>query len=106
MSELKRFFGLGSHHKSKGSQSPAKAAKASVNGSGTRTPTHHNAGTSVPFADDHGLQTKWGKFGKVLGSGAGGSVKLMKRSSDGLTFAVKQFRDRHSYETERDYNKK
>ena len=30
----------------------------------------------------------------------------MKRSSDGLTFAVKQFRDRHSYETEREYNKK
>ena len=106
MSELKRFFGIGSHHKSKRSQSPATAAKASVNGSGTRTPPHHNAGTSVPFADDHGLQTKWGKFGKVLGSGAGGSVKLMKRSSDGLTFAVKQFRDRHSYETERDYNKK
>ncbi|KAK3174300.1 hypothetical protein OEA41_001544 [Lepraria neglecta] len=106
MSELKRFFGIGSHHKSKRSQSPATAAKASVNGSGTRTPPHHNAGASVPFADDHGLQTKWGKFGKVLGSGAGGSVKLMKRSSDGLTFAVKQFRDRHSYETERDYNKK
>lgn len=106
MSELKRFFGIGSHHKSKRSQSPATAVKASVNGSGTRTPPHQNAGTSVPFADDHGLQTKWGKFGKVLGSGAGGSVKLMKRGSDGLTFAVKQFRDRHSYETERDYNKK
>lgn len=30
----------------------------------------------------------------------------MKRSSDGLTFAVKQFRDRHAYETEREYNKK
>ncbi|KAL6719356.1 Nitrogen permease reactivator protein [Lecanora helva] len=104
MSELKRFFGLGGHHKSKRSDSPAKAAKASANSSGTRTPP--NPATNVPFADDHGLQTKWGKFGKVLGSGAGGSVKLMKRSSDGLTFAVKQFRDRHSYETEREYNKK
>lgn len=106
MSELKRFFGIGGHHhKSKRTQSPAKSAKASINSSsGTRTPPHPNA--SVPFADDHGLQTKWGKFGKVLGSGAGGSVKLMKRSSDGLTFAVKQFRDRHSYETEREYNKK
>lgn len=104
MSELKRFFGIGGHHKSKRSESPAKSVKASVNNSGTRTPPHPAA--SVPFADDHGLQTKWGKFGKVLGSGAGGSVKLMKRSSDGLTFAVKQFRDRHSYETEREYNKK
>jgi serine/threonine protein kinase len=30
----------------------------------------------------------------------------MKRSSDGVTFAVKQFRPRHSYESEKDYNKK
>ena len=106
MSELKRFFGIGGHHK-KRAQSPAKSTKASLNTpSGVRTPPHQQAAASVPFADDHGLQTKWGKFGKVLGSGAGGSVKLMKRSSDGLTFAVKQFRDRHSYETEREYNKK
>ena len=106
MSELKRFFGIGSHHKSKKSQSPSKSAKASAYSSGTKTPPHQHAPSSVPFADDHGLQTKWGKFGKVLGSGAGGSVRLMKRSSDGVTFAVKQFRDRHSYETEREYNKK
>lgn len=106
MSELKRFFGIGGHHK-KRPQSPAKSTKASLNNNaGVRTPPHHQATANVPFADDHGLQTKWGKFGKVLGSGAGGSVKLMKRSSDGLTFAVKQFRDRHSYETEREYNKK
>ena len=106
MSELKRFFGLGGHHK-KRAQSPAKSTRASLNNtSGTRTPPQQQVTANVPFADDHGLQTKWGKFGKVLGSGAGGSVKLMKRSSDGLTFAVKQFRDRHSYETEREYNKK
>lgn len=30
----------------------------------------------------------------------------MKRSSDGVTFAVKQFRAKHSYESEREYNKK
>ena len=106
MSELKRFFGIGGHNK-KRTQSPAKSVKSSLNKhSGVRTPPHQQAAANVPFADDHGLQTKWGKFGKVLGSGAGGSVKLMKRSSDGLTFAVKQFRDRHPYETEREYNKK
>lgn len=104
MTELKRFFGLG--HKSKRSQSPSASAKASAHGSGTRTPPHQQPPSVVPFADDHGLQTKYGKFGKVLGSGAGGSVRLMKRSSDGVTFAVKQFRDRHSYETEREYSKK
>lgn len=104
MTELKRFFGLG--HKSKRSQSPSASAKASAHSSGTRTPPHQLPPSNVPFADDHGLQTKYGKFGKVLGSGAGGSVRLMKRSSDGVTFAVKQFRDRHSYETEREYSKK
>lgn len=104
MSELKRFFGLG--HKSKRSQSPSTSAKASAHTSGTRTPPHQLPPSNVPFADDHGLQTKYGKFGKVLGSGAGGSVRLMKRSSDGVTFAVKQFRERHSYETEREYSKK
>lgn len=104
MTELKRFFGL--RHKSKRSQSPSASAKASTHSSGTRTPPHQLPPSNVPFADDHGLQTKYGKFGKVLGSGAGGSVRLMKRSSDGVTFAVKQFRDRHSYETEREYSKK
>ena len=103
MTELKRFFGIGS--KFKRSQSPSASAK-SQQGSGARTPPHQLPPTNVPFADDHGLQTKYGKFGKVLGSGAGGSVRLMKRSSDGVTFAVKQFRDRHSYESEREYAKK
>lgn len=104
MSELKRFFGIGS--KSKRSQSPTASAKSSLLNPGTRTPPHQLPHSTVPFADDHGLQTKYGKFGKVLGSGAGGSVRLMKRSSDGVTFAVKQFRDRHSYESEREYAKK
>lgn len=99
MSELKRFFGL--THRSKRSQSPL-----STQNTGSLTPPNQRPPSNVPFAEDHGLQDKWGKFGKVLGSGAGGSVRLMKRSSDGVTFAVKQFRDRHSYETEREYAKK
>lgn len=103
MTELKRFFGIG--HKSKRSQSPSSSAKSRQR-SGTRTPPYQLPPSHVPFADDHGLETKYGKFGKVLGSGAGGSVRLMKRSTDGVTFAVKQFRDRHSYETEREYAKK
>ncbi|KAK3709477.1 Nitrogen permease reactivator protein [Vermiconidia calcicola] len=101
---LKRFFKLGGdkhHHREKSS-----------NGSkdGTKTPPSHGrdslSGPSVPFADDHGLQSKYGKFGKMLGSGAGGSVRLMKRTGDGVVFAVKQFRDRHAYENEKEYNKK
>lgn len=115
MSELKRFFKLGGHKhsKEKRAQSPAPSTKSSKTSKssksykvGTRTPPSSQGSISVPFADDHGLQSKYGKFGKVLGSGAGGSVRLMKRSSDGVTFAVKQFRARHSYETEREYSKK
>ncbi|KIW21339.1 hypothetical protein PV08_01919 [Exophiala spinifera] len=114
MSELKRFFRLGGHgHKHKHHQeSPATSAPASrkststkSGGTGTRTPPHQLPPASVPFADDHSLEAKYGKFGKVLGSGAGGSVRLLKRS-DGVVFAVKQFRDRHSWETEKDYSKK
>jgi len=115
MSELKRFFKIGHKNKDKDKEkekrkeSPApsiKNQKIKSNKSGTMTPPMTNGSMSVPFADDHGLQSKYGKFAKVLGSGAGGSVRLMKRSSDGTTFAVKQFRNRHSYESEKDYNKK
>jgi len=100
-SNLKRFFKFGGgHHKSKErkAHSPTR--------DGTVTPPAHKGSVSIPFADDHGLQSKYGKFGKMLGSGAGGSVRLMKRTGDGKTFAVKQFRNRHNHESERDYNKK
>lgn len=94
-SNLKRFFKFGnSHkHKDKKSHSPGR--------DGTHTPP-----SSAPFADDHGLESKYGKFGKVLGSGAGGSVRVMKRTGDSKTFAVKQFRNRHPYESEKEYSKK
>ncbi|KAL6710220.1 Nitrogen permease reactivator protein [Coniothyrium glycines] len=112
MSELKRFFRIGHRKdkdKDKNKKSPTpslRKEKIKSSKSGTMTPPMTSGTISVPFADDHGLESKYGKFGKVLGSGAGGSVRLMKRSSDGVTFAVKQFRARHSYESEKDYNKK
>jgi serine/threonine protein kinase len=110
MSDLKRFFKLGGHKKDKSrDKSPSRSALPMTrggSGSGTRTPPSARSSVAIPFADDHGIESRYGKFGKVLGSGAGGSVRLMKRQSDGVTFAVKQFRDRHSYESEREYNKK
>lgn len=104
MSELKRFLKIGGHHKSKRSGSPTPSTRSGA--SGTKTPPHHKIPTQLPFDDSHGLTSKYGKFGKVLGAGAGGSVRLMKRSTDGTTFAVKEFRARHSYETEKEYAKK
>ncbi|KAF8417983.1 kinase-like domain-containing protein [Tirmania nivea] len=92
MAELKRFF-----RSQKRSASPSGSLRSS------RSSTF---ALSAPFGDDHGLQKRYGKFGRVLGSGAGGSVRLMKRSSDGVTFAVKEFRAKHNYESEREYAKK
>lgn len=114
MSELKRFFKLGHKDKHKpatsaghgSADSSEQASRRSTNKSGIRTPPQQSAQQIVPFQDEHGLEAKYGKFGKVLGSGAGGSVRLLKRSSDGVTFAVKQFRERHSWESEKDYAKK
>ncbi|KFY63541.1 hypothetical protein V496_03849 [Pseudogymnoascus sp. VKM F-4515 (FW-2607)] len=102
MSELKRFLKIGGQKKSKRNASPSSSSLKS----GTRTPTSQRSLQQLPFGEDHGLTSKYGKFGKVLGAGAGGSVRLMKRSSDGTTFAVKEFRARHAYETEREYTKK
>lgn len=49
---------------------------------------------------------KYGKLGKILGSGAGGSVRLVTRDADNVTFAVKEFRAKKSNETMREYAKK
>ncbi|KAF3483501.1 uncharacterized protein GIQ15_02825 [Arthroderma uncinatum] len=101
MSELKRFFRMDRKHKRGESPSSMKSSRSSIKHAPFQSST-----VSVPFADDHGLQSKYGKLGKVLGAGAGGSVRLLKRSSDGVTFAVKQFREKHSWESEREYAKK
>ncbi|PNY23121.1 Serine/threonine-protein kinase oca2 [Tolypocladium capitatum] len=101
--DLKRFFrksGQHHHHKKRDS-SPAASVKA-----GMRTPPGSRSTQQLPFGDDHGLTSKYGKLGKVLGSGAGGSVRLMRRKEDNTVFAVKEFRARHTYESEREYNKK
>jgi hypothetical protein len=103
MTELKRFLRIGNHGKGKRNASPSSTTSSLT---GAKTPPHHKTAQQLPFGDDHGLSSRYGKFGKVLGAGAGGSVRLMKRSTDGTTFAVKEFRARHTYETEREYAKK
>ncbi|KAK8105891.1 HAL protein kinase [Apiospora kogelbergensis] len=99
MTDLRRFFKVGQKNQVKKSSSPG-ASKLS-NAASSRSSVYQ-----VPFADDHGLTSKYGKIGRVLGSGAGGSVKLMRRNEDNTVFAVKEFRPRHTYETEKDYVKK
>jgi hypothetical protein len=52
------------------------------------------------------LQKKYGKWDKVLGSGAGGTVRLVRRSKDSTVYAVKEFRTRRAGENEKEYQKK
>ncbi len=69
--------------------------------------TNHHGRNSPPLGEDHAhLQKKYGKWGKVLGSGAGGTVRLIKRSKDHTVFAVKEFRARRNGESEKEYVKK
>ncbi|KAI1877178.1 hypothetical protein JX265_000048 [Neoarthrinium moseri] len=99
MSDLRRFFKVGGGHK-------PKKSELSVQSKDTRPPLVSRPSQQVPFAEDHSLTSKYGKIGRVLGSGAGGSVKLMRRHEDNTVFAVKEFRPRHTYETEKEYVKK
>lgn len=54
------------------------------------------------------VSKKYGKWGRVLGSGAGGTVRLIKGSSkSGNTiYAVKEFRPRRSGEDAKEYHRK
>ncbi|CAN3358150.1 serine/threonine-protein kinase Hrk1p [Diutina catenulata] len=73
------------------------------NASSSHLPSH----IKDPFADDNSPYVKkYGKVGKELGSGAGGSVKLITRPSDAKTFAVKEFRPRRNTESLKDYTRK
>ncbi|GAA5834747.1 hypothetical protein JCM11251_003652 [Rhodosporidiobolus azoricus] len=112
---------------SAGGSTPGSGGKASPkNGSapgtpsGARTPVEkdytdtilhpdyvsHGRG-SPPLGENHAhLQKKYGKWGKILGSGAGGTVRLIRRSKDHTVYAVKEFRAKRAGETEREYVKK
>lgn len=48
---------------------------------------------------------KYGKWSRELGSGVGGTVRLINRKSDNKPFAVKQFRKRFPYESEKSWLK-
>ncbi|KAF8498337.1 kinase-like domain-containing protein [Gautieria morchelliformis] len=75
--------------------------------SGNPTPAHHSF-VSLSEATQAHLSKKYGKWGRVLGSGAGGTVRLIKASTKngGHVFAVKEFRPKRSGETEKEYQKK
>lgn len=63
---------------------------------------------SLSEATQAHLSKKYGKWGKVLGSGAGGTVRLIKGNAKagGAIYAVKEFRPRRDGESQREYQKK
>ncbi|KAG8936570.1 serine/threonine protein kinase [Tulasnella sp. 418] len=108
---------------SRRSPSPVNGAATPVPKSGSVTPsvhhhhrshhsgssqTSHFASASLSEATQAHLSKKYGKWGRVLGSGAGGTVRLIKASSKngGAIYAVKEFRPRKTGETEKEYQKK
>ncbi|CCH60628.1 hypothetical protein TBLA_0D01200 [Henningerozyma blattae CBS 6284] len=58
------------------------------------------------YHDDTILFQKYGKLGKLLGEGAGGSVKIIERPTDHKLFAVKKFKTRKQNESIKVYSKK
>ncbi|KAI8983527.1 kinase-like domain-containing protein [Pilobolus umbonatus] len=86
-SDLGRYFGRYHSHPS------------SENGSSTVSDNFANH-----FHED--INGRYGKWGRSIGKGSGGSVRLIQRKSDKKAFAVKQFRKRHDHESEKEYVKK
>lgn len=108
------------------SATPSRTATSTIApGTGTSTPTHPQinsvlahpelpgpvaalAHPSLQEATQAHLSKKYGKWGRVLGSGAGGTVRLIKANAKqgGTTYAVKEFRPRKQGESEKEYQKK
>ena len=89
------------HHRQGSSPVPSSA-------SSTISSHGHHPITSLSSATQAHLSKKYGKWGRVLGSGAGGTVRLIKASSKngGTIYAVKEFRPKRQGESEREYQKK
>ena len=110
--ELKRFLNNHLPHPPH-PQSPRRKFSDSsihVNQSKSRSspcpePGHHPV-TSLNEATHAHIAKKYGKWGKVLGSGAGGTVRLIKGKNGGSVYAVKEFRAKRPGESEKEYQKK
>ncbi|GAA5968967.1 hypothetical protein JCM11641_000794 [Rhodosporidiobolus odoratus] len=103
--------GKSSPHRSLSQPGSPSGARTPVEKDYTNTALHpdyiSHGRNSPPLGVDHAhLSKKYGKWGKVLGSGAGGTVRLIRRGKDHTVFAVKEFRAKRAGETEREYVKK
>lgn len=88
------------HHQQKPAKHPSSSSARHP------SPSPHPI-ISLQDATHANLSKKYGKWGRVLGSGAGGTVRLIKASKCGSTvYAVKEFRPKRAGESEKEYQKK
>ncbi|KAI9470512.1 MAG: kinase-like domain-containing protein [Benjaminiella poitrasii] len=100
--DLKRFFRKG-HDKKKKSRLLDDTSSVRSNGSSV-----YSRHSDLSFANEFNknLEGRYGKWGEFVGKGSGGSVRIIRRNTDGKTFAVKEFRKRAPGENEKEYVKK
>lgn len=117
MADLKRFFRKsstngGAHSPLNSQPSFLSSPSHSYVGSSTRersgsvSSSYSNNVSAYTTPQQLPFSKRYSKFGESLGAGAGGSVRLVKRLSDNVVFAVKEFRPRTQNETRREYAKK
>ncbi|KAF9159358.1 serine/threonine protein kinase [Mortierella sp. AD011] len=107
--DLKRFLKVRSTSPTLSPSQPnghveSKSHKTKKLGKSSSEKAHHHGPHGNCIETD--LRKKYGKIGKVIGSGAGGTVRVICRDSDKKSFAIKQFRKRKPNESERTYIKK
>ncbi|OBZ89982.1 Serine/threonine-protein kinase oca2 [Choanephora cucurbitarum] len=97
--DLKRFFKKGQEKKRR------SIADDVSDESSSSTYSKHS---DISFANkfNKNIESRYGKWGHFVGKGAGGSVRVIRRSVDGKTFAVKEFRKRTAGENQKEYVKK
>lgn len=88
-----------------GSQVSVASTFASSTATSSQQPRPYG---SLEQATHAPIAKKYGKWGKILGSGAGGTVRLIKGKSKegGMIYAVKEFRPKRPGESEKEYQKK
>ena len=93
---------------SRGASTLVSPSIATPSGATTPVGPGHFPEPSALEATQAHMSKKYGKWGRVLGSGAGGTVRLVKASSKtgGTTYAVKEFRPKRSGEDAKDYQRK
>ncbi|KAG0046758.1 hypothetical protein BGZ83_008069 [Gryganskiella cystojenkinii] len=99
-------LGGASAMKKKSSASSSGSEKSPLRQIQHHSHAHHHPHQGHGNQIETDLRKKYGKMGKVLGKGTGGTVRLIRRESDKKLFAIKQFRKRKPEEDERAYIKK